>query len=178
MRRASSRFSCWHRSTRPHGSVLMPNSVERGVPNGRASVGATEPTSLEPVSAHGPYPRYEPGEYEAECVSASIRRDPQFRTWKADLRFCLLPDGEPIWGFLNLGRGEKPHAGRRSEYWRVWVIANGAQPLRRQTLTVRAFKGKIFKVRVADVTRRSDGRDHLPEAVYSTVHEILQRTYP
>lgn len=173
----ASRTRCFRQSTRVSRrslATLLP--YEHGI--GKAPGEASDHSSVEPVSDREPYPRYEAGEYEAECFAASIRRDPQFKTWKAYLCFRLLSDGQPVWGFLNLGRGEKPHAGRRSEYRRAWVIANGAKPRRRQTLTVRVFKGKIFKVRVAYVTRRFDGRDHPPEAVYSTVCEILQRTYP
>jgi hypothetical protein len=33
-------------------------------------------------------------------------------------------------------------------------------------------------VRVDNVTRRFDGRSHPKEAIYSTVHEILRRTFP
>ena len=83
-----------------------------------------------------------------------------------------------MFGFLNLGNHAKPHAGRRSEYWRAWVIANDAPPRKRQTLSPRAFKGKLYEVRIDDVTRRFDGRDHHPAAIYSTVKEIIRRTYP
>jgi hypothetical protein len=142
------------------------------------SVESIGPRLIEPVCDRDPYPRYEPGEYEVECVGASVGRDPQFGVWKAYLRFRLLSNGHPVWGFLNLGSKKEPHAGRRSEYWRAWVIAHGSQPRKRQTLTARVFKGKLVMVRIGDVTRRFDGRDHSSEAIYSTVKQILRRTYP
>jgi hypothetical protein len=93
-------------------------------------------------------------------------------------RRTSIAGGEEVCAFLKLGSKEKPHAGRRSEYWRVWVEANGFQPKKRQTLSARVFKGKVFEVRLADVTRRFDGRDHPRGAVYTVVREIVRRTYP
>ena len=131
-----------------------------------------------PSATSAPYPHYAPGIYEAECVSAKSYRDRQFKSWKVCLRFRLLPDGQPVSGYYHLGRGEKPHAGPRSEYLRAWIIANGGLPTKRQVLSARTFEGKLFSVRVADVKHRYDGREHPAEAVYSTVHEIMRRTYP
>ena len=131
-----------------------------------------------PVCEETPYPRYEPGIYDAECTSACIYRDPRFRAWKCRLEFSILPGGERVFGFLHLGNGQKAHAGRSSEYWRAWVIASGDQPRRRQVLTPRVFVGKIFEVKVSDVLRGFDGRNHPTGAVYSVVPEIVRRIYP
>jgi hypothetical protein len=131
-----------------------------------------------PVCEADPYPRYSPGIYEAQCVAAQIYRDPQFRAWKALLHFRMAQTGQPVWGFFHLGRGEKSKAGRRSNYWRAWVIANGGPPRRRQTLSARVFNRKIFEVRIEDVTKRFDQSDHPEVAIYSTVKHIIRRTYP
>jgi hypothetical protein len=72
----------------------------------------------------------------------------------------------------------KPYAGPRSEYRRAWIIATGEQPRRRQILSARVFVGKIFEVRVDDVVRRFDGREHPKGGIYSIVREIVRRTYP
>jgi hypothetical protein len=45
-------------------------------------------------------------------------------------------------------------------------------------LSARAFVGKIFQVRVADVKKRFDGREHPEGAIYSIVREIVRRTFP
>ena len=132
----------------------------------------------EPVCEQAPYPRYEPGIYEAECVHAAIYRDRQFRSWKCVLRFSMIQDGAPVLCFRHLGSKVKPVAGLRSEYRRDWIIAKGEQPRKRQTLSERVFVGKIFEVRIADVERRFDGREHPKAAVYSVVREIVRRTYP
>jgi hypothetical protein len=132
----------------------------------------------EPVSDSNVYPHYPEGIYEAECLNVVAYRDPQFRRWTARLEFGIVPSGERIFGFLNLGDGEKPASGRRSKYFRAWVIANGAAPRKRQVLTYRTFKRKIFQVRVADTRKNSNGGQHPTGAVYSTVKEIIRRTYP
>jgi hypothetical protein len=116
--------------------------------------------------------------YEAECVRACTYWDRQFKAWKVCLYFRLVPSGEPVQGYFHLGRGVTPQAGPRSEYRRAWLIANGGPPGKRQRLSERTFVGKIFEVRIADVTNRFDGREHPESAFYSTVHEILKGTYP
>lgn len=131
-----------------------------------------------PVSEESPYPRLEPGIYDAACTSAGIYRDPRFHAWKCRLEFSVLPGAERVFGFLHLGNGQKARAGRSSEYWRAWVIANGNQPRKRQVLTPRVFMGKIFEVKISDVVRRFDGRDHPPGTAYSVIRQIVRRLYP
>ena len=137
-----------------------------------------EALGMEPVCETDPYPRHEPGEYEAECVSVVTYWHPQLRAWKCRLGFKILGERDGVFCFLHLGNGEAPKAGPRSEYYRVWVLATGHTPRKRQTLSKRVFKGKGFKVRIGDTTRRFDGRNHPDGQIYSTVKEILQRTFP
>ena len=121
------------------------------------------------------YAKIGPGTYSAQCVHCKIYRDPGFRSWKALLRFKLLDDGQEVFGFFNLGTGENPHAGRRSRYWHAWTLANGAVPRKRQSMSARVFRGKVFLVVVSDVTRTADGKPHHPSAVYSTVKAIIEK---
>jgi len=121
------------------------------------------------------YARIKPGEYSAQCVHAKVYFDPGFRTWKALLRFRLLDGGNEVYGFFNLGRRGTAHAGRRSRYWEAWTRANGGAPAKRQTMTPRVFRGKVFQVEVADVTRNCDGKPHHPSAIYSTVKRIIMK---
>jgi len=111
-------------------------------------------------------------------VNADIYFDRQFARWSCVLEFSMLGGGTHVFCFLNLGHAAKPHAGPRSEYRRAWIIAAGDQPRRRQVLSARAFVGKIFQVRVADVKKRFDGREHPEGAIYSIVREIVRRTFP
>lgn len=132
-------------------------------------------TGPEPSSHDRVYPRYPEGIYDAECVKAATYRDRQFNAWKCCLYFRLVPSGEPVCGYWHLGMGAEAYAGPRSEYRRAWIIANGDGPRKRQRLSARNFTGKLFEVRLGDVTRDSRGREHPAGAIYSTVKEIIRR---
>ena len=137
-----------------------------------------EVLGLEPVCEHDPYPRYQPGTYELACTGAAIYRDPKFKAWKCKLDFKMVPCGSVVSGFFHLGRGDRPSAGRSSRYRHAWIIAAGAAPRKRQALSSRVFKGKLFKVEIADVVKRFDQTSHPEGARYSTVQRIISRTYP
>jgi hypothetical protein len=124
------------------------------------------------------YPRLRPGEYTARCVEARIYLDKRFRRWVCRLKFWVVPEGPHVYGFLNLGSEAKPRAGRGSEYRRAWIEANNDAPHRRQKLGHSVFRGKIFLVRIDDVSRRHDGRAHHEADWYSTIKEIIKRTWP
>lgn len=156
-----------------HGPAADPAGEQYG-----ECEGPSQSSGPDPVCEQAPYPRYEPGSYEAECVAAETYRDRQFGSWKCALHFSILPDGAPVFCFLHLGSKQKPIMGARSEYRRAWIIANGEQPRKRQILSKRVFVGKIFEVRVGDVEKRHDGREHPKAAIYSVVKEIIRRTYP
>jgi hypothetical protein len=83
-----------------------------------------------------------------------------------------------VYGFLNLGTGAKPQAGRGSNYWKAWVIANGESPRRRQVLSVRIFVGKNFLVSIGDVEKDMDGLEHTEPEKYSVIQKIISRTWP
>src|SRR5438874_1761441 len=104
--------------------------------------------------------------------------DPRFRRWVTCLKFQLFPEGGSICAFFNLGKSDRPRVARGSEYRRAWVIAHGEQPRKRQGMGARVFLNKIFKVRIADVPQRHDGREHPKPEVYSTVKELIVRVWP
>jgi len=144
----------------------------------RRPTGEWPRTVMPPVCDEEPYPRYKPGEYLVRCLGGVIYRDPRFKSHKCRLDFQLLDEPVEVSAFFHLGCKEQPVAGRGSEYRRVWVIANGSQPRKRQRLSLRVFKDKIFRVRIDDTRKRHDGRAHPEAEVYSTVKEILARTWP
>jgi hypothetical protein len=82
-----------------------------------------------------------------------------------------------IYGFLNLGTEPNPKAGRGSNYWRAWVIANGELPKKRQVLSVRVFRDKIFLVRIGYVEKRMDGGEYSEIEKYSVIQEIISRRW-
>ena len=97
-------------------------------------------------SADGPvcgaeYPLIAPGTRTLLCVAAKIYRHPGLpdHPWKCQLEFSDGLDELPhLFGFLNLGTGPKPHAGRTSRYWAAWCLANGGPPKKRQTMSSRS----------------------------------------
>jgi hypothetical protein len=143
-----------------------------------SQIGAGPLAGTDPICEQDPYPHYASGKHEAQCIEIKIYRDPQFHCWKAQLVFRIVADGTRVLKFFDMGKGEKPKAGPRSEYRRAWVIVNGAPPKKRQILSRSAFIEKIFEVVVGDVRKRHDGREHPECAIYSVIKEIVRRTYP
>lgn len=101
----------------------------------------------DPICADDAFPRYPPGDYDVRCAGVRIYRDPRFRRWVCRVDCHFLTERAEVCGFLNMGVGENPSAGRGSEYWRVWVMAKGEQP-RRGRLPKTVFVGKFFRVRI------------------------------
>lgn len=122
------------------------------------------------------YPHIAAGIYTMRCIEAKAYFDPQFRRHVCRLAFMdpNTGDGASIYGFINLGRGESPKAGRRSRYWKAWTMANGAPARRGQTMTPKIFYGRWFRVEVADVTQNTEKKAHGQPEIYSTVREILE----
>jgi hypothetical protein len=130
-----------------------------------------EVNGADPVSETDPYPLIPPGTYDVVCSGTRLYWSKAFRRWVCRLDCQLLDEPTPLCGFLNLGCEQAPKAGRKSHYWRVWVMANGAQPNKRQRLSRSVFAGKFFRVRVADVKRRYDNTEPSEAELYSTIQE-------
>lgn len=129
--------------------------------------------AADPVSDRNPYPRYEPGTRDVRCFRAVLYRSKRFKRWVCRLDCQFLWNSGEICGFLNLGNGDRPHAGGGSLYRRVWVMANGAQPRKRQPLARSVFVDRVSRVRIADVDRRHDNTEASEPEKYSTIQEFL-----
>ena len=122
--------------------------------------------------------RIEPGEYRAQSRSAKVYRDGCFRRWVCAVQFDVLDDSLIVvvarltW-YLNLGSKDKPRAGRRGEYWRAWVLANGGPPKRKDRLSHNVFAGRHAIVRVEDTRHDFKGAAN-PENAYSVVRNVLE----
>jgi hypothetical protein len=132
-----------------------------------------------PVSRHKPdepiewadYTRIPPGEYFANCYWAKRYRDPGFKRWTCLLRWDVLSEDQqrtiakcvPLW--FPLGDGEKPRAPRRGKYFREWVEANGAPPVKGDRLSPHVFTRRIARVKIADTKG---------PAPYSVVRKIIR----
>lgn len=119
-----------------------------------------------------------PGIYPACSQHAKIYRDPMFKRWTCAVGFAITNDSltETIarlsW-FLNLGKGEKPHAGRRSNFWRAFILANdGHLPTRDDRISPRIFEHRQCTVEVGDVDRDFSGLTS-SETSYSKVTRVI-----
>jgi hypothetical protein len=123
--------------------------------------------------------RIEPGEYPGYSRSTKIYRDGEFKRWVCAVQFDILDESltkiiARLTWYLNLGQGQRPHAGRRREYWAAWVKANGQQPKRQDRLSPRVFVRRFARVTVGDTTKTHRQIAVTPEAAYSVVRTVLR----
>jgi len=133
----------------------------------------------EPKISWTPRDRIEPGIYPAFSQCAKIYRDPMFKRWVCAVAFSLTDDSltqtiARLSWFLNLGRGETPHAGRRSKFWAAYCFANGGHlPSRAdRSLSPRIFEHRQCFVEVRDVGRDFSGPTS-GETSYSVVTRVI-----
>lgn len=121
-----------------------------------------------------------PGNYAAFSQCAKVYYDKMFHRWTCVVAFSVTDDlltqtiARLPW-FLNLGRGETPHAGRRSKYWAAFCFANGGHPPARadRSLTPRIFERRQCTVEVRDVGRDFSGLTASGETSYSVVTRVI-----
>lgn len=121
-------------------------------------------------------PRIEPGEYPAYTRSAKIVWDKHFKRWYCAVQCDVLTDdlaevrAELTW-FLNMGDRERPHAGRRGNYWLAWTTAKGGPPQRKDRLSPRVFTRRYARVSVGDTTTNFKQNSI---AAYSVVRQVIR----
>ena len=136
-----------------------------------------------PVWEGADYPRVAEGRYSAV---ASRTQGPQwvvrYARWSLMVEFELLSESESVRVciFFNMGSDPaKPKAGRQSNYFKAWTLANGELPKRGQVMTPETFlDGQIFEIEVADSRKDSGERPKAEAEVYSRVTAILSATSP
>jgi hypothetical protein len=140
-----------------------------------------EPGEPELICAEEPAPweRYKPGSYDLRCTSYKYERVRMYgNSWKLRLMFQFMDMEHPrrIAKFFHMGCKAKPEAGRKSEYFRAWIVANGGVlPRKGTSFSPRKFVGRVFRCEVRDVTRTLDPSfNHSADAIYSTVAKILE----
>lgn len=137
----------------------------------------TFPSAAEPQITFHSYDHIAPGTYQAFSRAAKVYRDPVFKRWTCVVWFDVL-DGSLInvitqlaW-FLNLGTGDKPHAGRRSNFWSAWCAGNGTVPKRGDRMTPAVFVHRHATVRVESVTKNHKGVT-FAEPTYSKITRVI-----
>lgn len=178
------------------GAVAMGLAARASIPSSgppgtgsacRQFVGPKAAASFTRTRTHGSEPdiswdfisRIEPGRYPGRSRSAKVYRDKQFKRWVCAVQFDILDSslmevvGRLTW-YLNLGTRERPHAGRRGNYWAAWVTANGGPPKRRDRLSPRVFEGRYARVRVEDTTK-NHRQEHIGiQDAYSVIRSVVQ----
>jgi hypothetical protein len=124
-------------------------------------------------------PRIEPGVYPAYARSARIVRDGFYKRWYCAVQFDVLSDGlvevlAELTLFLNMGDADKPHAGRRGNYWQAWIAANGGPPQRKDRLSPRVFTRRHARVSVGDTTKNFKQAPIAESNVYSVVRHVVR----
>lgn len=126
-----------------------------------------------------PRPVLPDGEYQAVCVGAEILRFRMFgSSRKVMLHFKLYGDQyaeTPL--FLPLvAPQEGQKIGRGSKLFAAYLVANGQPPARRDRITLRVFKNRLFRILVRTVKPRFQDGTVKPESFfYSVVAELLER---
>lgn len=131
----------------------------------------------EPEITHDGYERIAPGEYRAYCRAARIYRDPGFKKWICLLRWEVLdPAGIrivariPQWLYI----GRRPHASRRTQFWREWCHAHGGPPSRKDRMSAAVFQKRIARVTVADSLPPAKSSPPSSHSPYSVVRRIRE----
>jgi hypothetical protein len=164
--------------TGPHGARTAPlQFVSPKAPESFSKAGRRR---AQPEISWTFVPRLEPGDYPAYSRSAAVYRDRQFKRWVCAVQFNIMSSSlldviARLTWYLNLGAWEKPHAGRRGNYWAAWVRANGGPPKRNDRLSPRVFEGRYSLVRVADTTKTHCEGTGNPQESYSVIRNVTRR---
>ena len=121
------------------------------------------------------------GVYEMAFVRAEKYEFKSWKRWKIFLWFQVVTSGNELGQKLYMGC-TAPGKGRvalGSKYWLAWTVAAGRRPERRDRLSTKIFRGKVFLGRVRTVKKKTDKDGYhtarLPEQYYSTIDELIER---
>ncbi|MFL6353663.1 MAG: hypothetical protein ACJ74Z_17685 [Bryobacteraceae bacterium] len=123
--------------------------------------------------------RIDPGQYPAYCCSAGVYRDRQFKRWVCAVQFDVLDASltrviARLTWYINLGARDKPHAGRRGNYWSAWTKANGGPPKRNDRLSPSVFKGRHAIVTVEDTCKTHCQKAISSDESYSVIRDVVE----
>ncbi len=127
------------------------------------------------------YPVLDSGRYTVRAVTF---QGPQwvrsYMRWSLRLEFSLVTEPGSISAFFNFGNDpHQPRIGRRSRYYKAWVLANGEHPRKRQVMSPETFlDGQFFEVDVESCNRDEHGQQKPEAELYSRVTHIFSATWP
>lgn len=133
-----------------------------------------------PVWQGQQYPKHDEG---VRLVRVSKIHGPlwvnRYRRWSIRLVCSLTDEPGEVSYFMNMGdKRDGPRAGRQSNYYRAWTLANGGPPRTGETMVTEVFLDKFFRVRIADCRKDSDEKEKPADEVYSHVAELLELVTP
>jgi hypothetical protein len=159
--------------------AARPAPLQFGSPDTAASLPKAGLHRAQPEISWVYVPRIQPGDYPGRSRFATVYADKQFKRWVCAVQFDILSNslmevvGRVTW-YLNLGTRDKPHAGRRGNYYAAWIKANGGLPKRRDRLSPRVFEGRYARVRVGDTTKNHKQDLIGAEEAYSVIRSVLR----
>jgi hypothetical protein len=123
--------------------------------------------------------RIDPGGYPAYCRSATVYRDGQFKRWVCAVQFDVLDASltrviARLTWYINLGARDKPHAGRRGNYWSAWTKANGGSPKRNDRLSPSVFERRHAIVTVQDTCKTHRQKAISSDESYSVIRDVVE----
>jgi len=143
-------------------------------------LGAGAAADLEFEVGDDPRPLVSDGQYEAACVGAEVVEFFKFgRSRKALLHFEIYSgpeQGKRLFLPMVAPRpGEKVRRG--SKLYANYLVANGGVPPgRRDRISLKIFKRRLFRVMIKTVRPRFEDGSEKPELFhYSVVSELLER---
>ena len=115
------------------------------------------------------------GDYEMKFVGAEESH--QWNSDKIFLWFEMLTPGE--WQgkefFMACNARKDGKWGSSHKYMRTWTLANGERPRRRDRMSTRVFRDKVFRARMRTVGQDANKQPLAPAQQYSVVGELLER---
>lgn len=113
--------------------------------------------------------------YEVKFVRAE-----QTHQWNSDkvvLWFEMLTPGqwEEAEFFMACNVRLDGKWGPSHKFAQAWILANGERPKRRDRMSTKVFRDKVFRARMRAVTKDANQRDRTPAQQYSVVDELLEQ---
>src|SRR5262245_53473665 len=101
----------------------------------------------------------------------------QWNCEKVFLWFELLTPGEWVGTHFFMACNAKSDGrwGPAHKYLQAWILANGAPPKRRDRMSTRVFRDKVFRARMSAVTQNANKTSRTPAQQYSVVDQLLER---
>jgi hypothetical protein len=127
------------------------------------------------------YPVLPTGKYTVRGVAI---QGPQwlrnYQRWSLRVEFTLIDEPILVSAFFNFGSDRnRPNVGRRSKYYKAWVLANGEHPRRRQQMSPDIFlEGQFFEVEVQSCKMNEEGQLKPNAEMYSIVTKLISARWP